>query len=65
MSADQGKYVDEFTVLRGMAAHSGRAFSLIIVSALAFFIPIGWTFVIAAVASIALNLIYRFETRTS
>ncbi len=63
MSAEQGKYVDEFTVLREMAAHSGRAFSLILISILAFFIPIGWTFVIAAVASIALNLIYRLETR--
>ena len=61
MSADQGKYVDEFTVLREMSAHSGRAVSLIVISWLAFFIPIGWTFVIAAVASIALNMVYRLE----
>ena len=61
MSAEQGKYVDEFTVLREIAGHSGRAFSLIIISALTLVIPIGWTFVIAAVASIALNLVYRVE----
>lgn len=61
MSAEQGEYVDEFTVLREMAGHSGRVFSLVAISALAIFIPIGWTFVIAACASIALNLVYRFE----
>ena len=59
MSAEQGKYVDEFTVLREMSAHSGRAASLIVISILAFYIPIGWTFVIAAIASIALNLVYK------
>lgn len=61
MSADQGKYVDEFTVLREMASHTGRAVSLVVISALALYIPIGWTFVIAAVASIALNLVYRVK----
>lgn len=59
MSAEQGQYVDEFTVVREMAGHSGRAACLIVVSALTLFIPIGWTFVIAAAASIALNLVYR------
>lgn len=63
MSAEQGKYVDEFTVLREMASHSGRAVSLIVIAILAFYIPIGWTFVIAATASIALNLVYRLEAR--
>ena len=61
MSAEQGKYVDEFTVLREMASHSGRALSLIVISALSLMVPIGWTFVIAAAASIALNLVYRFH----
>ncbi|USN92021.1 MAG: MFS transporter [Candidatus Nomurabacteria bacterium] len=61
MSAEQGKYVDEFTVLREIASHFGRAFSLTVISILTFFIPIGWTFVIAAVASIALNFVYRMQ----
>ncbi len=59
ISAEQGKYVDEFTVLRQMANNYGRAASLIVVSALTLFIPIGWTFVLAAAASIALNMVYR------
>lgn len=59
MSADQGKYVDEFTVLREIAGHSGRAISLVTVSILSFYIPIGWTFVIAAAASLALNMVYQ------
>lgn len=59
MSADQGNYVDEFTVLREIAGHSGRAAGLIAVSLLAIWIPIGWTFVIAAIASLALNAIYH------
>lgn len=61
MSADQGKYVDEFTVLREMASHAGRGLCLVVISILALFIPIGWTFLIAAVASIALNLVYRLH----
>lgn len=59
MSAEQGKYVDEFTVLRQMATHSGRAISLLVISVLTLYIPIGWTFVIAAVASVSLNLVYQ------
>ncbi len=61
MSAEQGEYVDEFTVLREIASHVGRAISLVVISALALLIPIGWTFMIAAVASIALNLVYRIK----
>lgn len=59
MSAEQGQYVDEFTVVREMAAHLGRALCLTAVALLAIVIPIGWTFLIAAVASITLNVVYR------
>lgn len=61
MSADQGKYVDEFTVLREMSSHLGKFSSLILISILSIYINLGWTFLIAAVASIALNLIYRLH----
>lgn len=61
MSADQGKYVDEFTVVREMAGHSGRFLSLLAISLLALYIPIGWTFILAALASIALNMVYRIS----
>jgi MFS family permease len=59
MSAEQGKYVDEFTVLREMAGHSGRTLSLIAVAILSFYVPIAWTFVIAALASLAMNMVYQ------
>jgi len=62
MSSDKGDYVDEFTVLREMAGHLGRATCLIIVAVATIFIPLAWTFVIAAGASIALNLVYRAQT---
>jgi len=61
LSAEQGEYVDEFTVTREMAGHLGRAACLVVVSILTLFIPIGWTFVIAALASVALNLVYRIH----
>ena len=58
ISADQGRYMDEFTVLREMANHLGRAGCLTIVAFMSIFISIEWTFIIAAIASIALNFIY-------
>lgn len=61
MSAEQGKYVDEVTVLREMAHHLGRATSLLAIAVLAVFMPIAYTFVIAAAASIAINLIYNTQ----
>jgi hypothetical protein len=63
MSAEQGEYVDEFTVLREIAGHAGRTVCLVLVSLLAIWVPIGWTFLFAAVASIALNLVYRIQPR--
>ena len=59
MSAEQGKYVDEFTVLREMAGHSGRALGLLAVSLLSFYVPLAWTFVIAALASLAMSMVYQ------
>jgi len=59
LSSDKGDYVDEFTVLREMAGHMGRAVCLAIISAVTLFIPLEWTFILAAIASIALNLVYR------
>lgn len=61
VSAEQGSYVDEVTVLREMAHHFGRATSVIVVAFLSVFIPIAWTFVIAALASIAFNLVYYVQ----
>ena len=58
MSADQGSLVDEYTVIREMANHLGRAAALVGVSVLTLFVPIGWTFTLAVAASLALNMVY-------
>ena len=62
MSADQGHYVDEFTVLREIALHLGKALSLIIITILTLFISIKWTFVIGAGAALLFHTIYRATT---
>lgn len=54
-AADQGRYVDEFTVLREMAVHIGRVLALIIIGFITLFFPIQWTFVIGALAVLLLN----------
>jgi len=59
MSADQGRYVDEFTVLSEMADHLGRFTGLLIVVGLTMLISIKWTFIIGAIAAIFFNLIYK------
>lgn len=61
MSADQGSLVDEYTVIREMANHLGRASALLVTAILALFIPIGWTFFIAVAASLALNMVYTAQ----
>lgn len=58
MSADQGHYVDEFSVLREMAVHIGRFLSLSLVAVLTLFISLKWTFLIAAGATLLLNILY-------
>jgi hypothetical protein len=64
-SADQGKYVDEFTVLREMAQHIGRAASLMLIALMSVFIHIGWAFLVAAFASIALNMVHYARHKKS
>lgn len=59
IAADQGHYVDEFTVLHEMAIHLGRTFMMGIVICLSLFFPIQWTFLFAALATILFNLLYK------
>lgn len=59
MSGEQGKYVDEFTVMREISSHIGRAIALALMVGLTFVMPIEWTFVIGVVASLAVNAIYH------
>ncbi|MDO8604846.1 MAG: MFS transporter [bacterium] len=55
LAADQGHYVDEFTVLSEMAVQIGRLIALGAVAVMVMFIGLNWTFVIGALASLALT----------
>ena len=57
IAADNGHYVDEFTVLREMAVQLGKVLMVIFVIIVSFFAAIQWTFVLAAVAALLLNLL--------
>lgn len=59
MSADQGSYVDEFTVLREIASHTGRVVALVAITGLALIVSIKWAFLIGAVSALLLNMVYR------
>lgn len=59
MSGEQGRYVDEFTVMREMSSHIGRAIALVVMVALTFVFSIEWTFIIGVIASLAVNVIYH------
>ena len=57
LAADEGHFVDEFTVLHEMAIHIGRVIMLILVIVLSIYLSITWSFALAAVAAILLNFI--------
>lgn len=59
MSADQGHYVDELTVLREMATHLGRFAALVLIVILTLFVSIQWTFILGAIAALMLNMLYK------
>jgi MFS family permease len=61
MSGEQGRYVDEFTVMREMAGNSGRAIALVAMVVLTLFFSIEWTFIIGVVASLLINAIYQVQ----
>jgi len=56
-AADQGHYVDEFTVLREIAISIGKTAVLILAIFGSMFLAIQWVFVLAAIAAIAFNLL--------
>ena len=61
-AADQGHYVDEFTVIHEMAINYGKVISLILILVLLQFVGLHWTFIIAALASLAMNFLVDEET---
>ena len=57
ISADEGHYVDEFTVIKEMSLHAGRATIYLLSIVLLFFINIQWIFLIAALSALSVNSI--------
>ena len=57
IAADQGRYVDEFTVLHEIAINLGRALMIVLIVAASFYFAVQWTFILAAAAAIVFNLL--------
>lgn len=55
--ADRGHYIDEYTVLREVALNTGRVLMLVLCFILLGFIGLNWTFLLAAVASLFINIL--------
>ncbi len=56
-AADQGHYVDEYTVIHEMAINFGRVLMVILIVILLHFLSIQWVFVLAATASLGFNFL--------
>lgn len=57
IAADQGHYVDEFTVLREIAMNVGKTIMAILIIIISFFVAIQWVFLLGALASVFLNFL--------
>lgn len=55
--ADHGHYVDEYTVLKEMAVQLGRSLMLAFALVLILFVGLNWVFLLAALASLFVNLL--------
>jgi len=55
--ADQGHLVDEYTVLKEIAIQTGRTLMLIFAIVIALNLGLNWTFALAALASLFINLL--------
>ena len=58
LAADQGHYVDEFTVLHEIAINLGRSAMCILLLVFLLFFNIQWTFILAALTSLLFNLLH-------
>ncbi|MFC1638572.1 MFS transporter, partial [Patescibacteria group bacterium] len=57
IAADQGHFVDEFTVIHEMAVSLGRIISYIVIGVVAALVGMHWSFIFAAIASLLFNMI--------
>ena len=56
MSADEGHYVDEFTVLKEMALSVGRVLMFGAAALLVFFFSVKWVFLLSALVALSFTL---------
>jgi MFS family permease len=61
-AADQGHYVDEYTVIHEMALTVGRILVILLILLLVPYFGIGLTFVLAAIATLLMNLLVDEKT---
>jgi YQGE family putative transporter len=57
IAADQGHYVDEFTVLHEMAISFGRSLMVVLVIFVSLYFSIQWVFILAALSAVVFNLL--------
>jgi MFS family permease len=57
LMADQGHYIDEYTVLKEVAVNFGKTLILAFAILVALSFGINWTFILAALASLFINLL--------
>ena len=55
--ADQGHYIDEYTVFRDISLNMGRALMLITCFILIGFVGLNWTFLLAAIVSLFVSVL--------
>lgn len=65
IAADQGHYVDEFTVLHEMAINLGRALMIVFIIIASFYFAIQWIFILAAAMAIVFNLLKADKSKLS
>ena len=56
-AADQGHFVDEYTVIHEMAVNFGRVLMLLVVLVFVSYFPLEWSFVLGALAAFSLNFL--------
>ncbi|MFC1625337.1 MFS transporter [Patescibacteria group bacterium] len=59
IAADQGHYVDEYTVIRELAINLGRTLILVLAAVMSIYFTLNYLFILAAIASILLNLLRK------
>jgi len=57
MAADEGHYVDEFTVIHEIAIGMGKSLMLLLILFFSMFASLQWTFILGALAALLYNTI--------